>query len=113
MTEKIDLGKNPFGAFAGEETGAATPPASDALSDLMQGGEAPVPGGANSPNGANRRHEHQMMARESRHHPALIADEMMTKSDRRAANLRTGLLLAAVALGFFLFVIVKYKVFGQ
>ncbi len=36
------------------------------------------------------------------------------KSDpRRAANIRTGLLLGAVALGFFLFVILKYKVFGQ
>jgi len=32
---------------------------------------------------------------------------------RRAANIRTGLLLGAVALGFFLFVIVKYKVFGR
>lgn len=53
MTEKIDLGKNPFGAFAGEETGAATPPASDALSDLMQGGESPVPGGTTAPKSAS------------------------------------------------------------
>lgn len=37
----------------------------------------------------------------------------MTKSDRRAANLRMGLILAAVALAFFLFVILKYKVFGR
>lgn len=32
---------------------------------------------------------------------------------RRSKNLRTGLLLAAVALAFFIGVIVKYKVFGQ
>jgi len=38
---------------------------------------------------------------------------MMTKPDRRIANLRLGLTLAAVALGFFLFVILKYKVFGR
>ena len=31
---------------------------------------------------------------------------------RRAANIRTALLLAAVALAFFVGVIVKYKVFG-
>lgn len=37
----------------------------------------------------------------------------MTKSDRRTANLRMGLVLAAVALAFFLFVILKYKVFGR
>lgn len=37
----------------------------------------------------------------------------MTKSDRRAANVRMGLILAAVALAFFLFVILKYKVFGR
>lgn len=52
------------------------------------------------------------MSRESSLNPAPIADEMMTKTDRRSANLRTGLLLGAVALGFFLFVILKYKVFG-
>lgn len=37
----------------------------------------------------------------------------MTKPDRRTANLRMGLTLAAVALAFFLFVILKYKVFGR
>lgn len=38
----------------------------------------------------------------------------MTRSeDRKAANRRTGLMLAAVALAFFVFVILKYKVFGQ
>ncbi|MFN4063353.1 cytochrome oxidase small assembly protein [Parazoarcus communis] len=38
----------------------------------------------------------------------------MTRSeDRRSANRRTGLMLAGVALLFFLIVIVKYKVFGQ
>ncbi len=38
----------------------------------------------------------------------------MTRSgERRAANLRTGLMLAAVALVFFIAVIVKYKVFGR
>jgi hypothetical protein len=37
----------------------------------------------------------------------------MSRTDRRTANLRTGLLLAAVAVGFFLFVILKYKVFGR
>ncbi|MDD3675387.1 MAG: cytochrome oxidase small assembly protein [Thauera propionica] len=38
----------------------------------------------------------------------------MTRSeDRKAANRRTGLMLAAVAFAFFVFVILKYKVFGQ
>ncbi|HQZ03343.1 MAG TPA: cytochrome oxidase small assembly protein [Thauera sp.] len=37
----------------------------------------------------------------------------MTRADRRTANRRTGLLLAAVACAFFVFVILKYKVFGQ
>ena len=37
----------------------------------------------------------------------------MTRPDRRTANVRMGLTLAAVALAFFLFVIVKYKVFGR
>ena len=32
---------------------------------------------------------------------------------RRSRNFRTGLLLAAVALAFFVAVIVKYRVFGQ
>ncbi|WP_332671456.1 cytochrome oxidase small assembly protein [Aromatoleum sp.] len=34
-------------------------------------------------------------------------------NSRRSRNLCTGLLLAAVALAFFVGVIVKYKVFGQ
>jgi hypothetical protein len=33
--------------------------------------------------------------------------------DRRAANRRTGLMLAVVAFVFFVVVILKYKVFGQ
>lgn len=38
----------------------------------------------------------------------------MTRNDqRKAANRRTGLMLAAVACVFFVFVILKYKVFGQ
>lgn len=38
----------------------------------------------------------------------------MTRNDeRKAANRRTGLMLAALACVFFLFVILKYKVFGQ
>ena len=38
----------------------------------------------------------------------------MTRNDqRKAANRRIGLMLAAVACVFFVFVILKYKVFGQ
>ncbi len=38
----------------------------------------------------------------------------MTRSDdRKAANRRTGLMLAAVACAFFVFAFLKYKVFGQ
>lgn len=37
----------------------------------------------------------------------------MTRNDRRGANIRTGLILAAVALVFFFIIIAKYKVFGQ
>ncbi len=37
----------------------------------------------------------------------------MTRGDRRGANLRTGLILAGVALLFFALVIIKYKVFWQ
>ncbi|MCK2089744.1 cytochrome oxidase small assembly protein [Thauera aromatica] len=33
--------------------------------------------------------------------------------DRRTANRRTGLMLAAVAAAFFVFVILKYQVFGR
>ncbi len=40
-------------------------------------------------------------------------DDMTRSDDRRAANRRTGLVLAAVAFAFFAFVILKYKVFGQ
>jgi hypothetical protein len=40
-------------------------------------------------------------------------DDMTRSEDRRAANRRTGLMLAAVAFAFFVFVILKYKVFGQ
>jgi len=40
-------------------------------------------------------------------------NELMTRSDRRNANLRTGLILAGVAFVFFAIVIIKYKVFGQ
>lgn len=38
---------------------------------------------------------------------------MTRNDDRRGANIRTGLILAAVALVFFLVVIIKYKVYGQ
>lgn len=37
---------------------------------------------------------------------------MTDSEDRKRANLRTGAVLVAIALAFFLFVIVKYKVFG-
>lgn len=37
----------------------------------------------------------------------------MHPSDRKTANRRTGLMLAAVAVAFFVFVILKYKVFGR
>ena len=38
---------------------------------------------------------------------------MTRKDERKAANRRTGLMLAAVACVFFVFVILKYKVFNQ
>ncbi len=37
---------------------------------------------------------------------------MTDSEDRKRANLRTGMVLAAIAFAFFLFVILKYKVFG-
>jgi hypothetical protein len=40
-------------------------------------------------------------------------NELMMRSDRRNANLRTGLMLAGVAFVFFVIVIIKYKVVGQ
>ena len=43
----------------------------------------------------------------------MCMDELMTRDDRRNANLRTGLILAGVAVVFFAIVIIKYKVFGQ
>lgn len=49
---------------------------------------------------------------DSRHSGMTSVDESMSRSDRRGANVRTGLMLAAVALVFFVVVIVKYKVFG-
>ena len=38
---------------------------------------------------------------------------MTHNNERKAANRRTGLMLAAVACLFYVFVILKYKVFGQ
>ncbi len=46
--------------------------------------------------------------------PPVAADPEIApmKDKRRAANIRTGLLLAALALGFYLFIIIRYKVLG-
>lgn len=38
---------------------------------------------------------------------------MVRTSDRRRGNRRIALIHAALALGFFIVVILKYKVFGQ
>lgn len=37
---------------------------------------------------------------------------MTDSEDRKRANIRTGMLLAMIAFAFFLFVILKYRVFG-
>ncbi len=37
---------------------------------------------------------------------------MTDSEDRKRGNVRTGLVLAAIAFAFFLFVILKFKVFG-
>ncbi|MCL4757224.1 MAG: cytochrome oxidase small assembly protein [Rhodocyclaceae bacterium] len=38
---------------------------------------------------------------------------MIDQRRTRVRNVRTGLLLAAVALAFYLFILIRYQVFGQ
>ncbi len=93
-------------------------PVAGAASHLRRGADRPL-----RPGPRRRKHRAARVARTERHGWAVAPrvrsgngneEQGVARIDeRRAANRRTGLMLAVVAFAFFVVVILKYKVFGR